>query len=76
MGIYVKNHKSTNQNLYLGKMKLLNNLLGIFVYYVMFYVILLIPDQEFTLEKVSYSLILALFFGILNEIHRDLNKTA
>ena len=56
-------------------MKLLNNLLGIFVYYVMFYVILLIPDQEFTLEKVSYSLILALFFGILNEIHRDLNKT-
>ena len=50
----------------------LRNLVGLFVYFVLFFLILYteVPFKE----CVIYSTILSLFFGILNEIHSDLTK--
>ena len=49
------------------------NLLGIAVYAVLFLILILLMDLgESVRFNIGLSLILALFFGILNEIHRDL----
>ena len=60
----------------LGKImnKSLSNLVGIFVYAIMFVVLLWIYNPDLKIrEYIGLSLILALFFGILNEIIR-INK--
>lgn len=51
--------------------KFLSNLVGIFVYAIMFVVLLWIYNPDLKVrEYIGLSLILALFFGILNEIIR------
>ena len=56
----------------------LYNLLGIAVYAVLFLILILLIDLgrsvKFDIGDIGLSLILSLFFGILNEIHRDLTK--
>ena len=53
----------------------LGNLLGIAVYAVLFLILILLMDLGKSVRfDIGLSLILALFFGILNEIHRDLTK--
>jgi hypothetical protein len=53
----------------------LGNLLGIAVYAVLFLILILLMDLSKSVRfNIGLSLILALFFGILNEIHRDLTK--
>ena len=53
---------------------LANNLLGLLVYWIMFSVILFLGSDEFDKEEISIAAILSLFFGILNELHRDLKS--
>ena len=51
------------------------NLLGIAIYTVLFLILILLMDLGKSVRfNIGLSLILALFFGILNEIHRDLTK--
>ena len=51
--------------------KFLSNLVGIFVYAIMFVVLLWVYNPDLKIrEYIGLSLILALFFGILNEIIR------
>lgn len=53
----------------------LGNLQGIAVYAVLFLILILLMDLGKSVRfDIGLSLILALFFGILNEIHRDLTK--
>lgn len=53
----------------------LGNLFGIAVYAVLFLILILLMDLGKSVRfDIGLSLILALFFGILNEIHRDLTK--
>ena len=53
----------------------LGNLLEMAVYTVLFLILILLMDLGKSVRfDIGLSLILALFFGILNEIHRDLTK--
>lgn len=53
----------------------LSNLPGLLVYVVLFLLLILLMDLGKSLRfEFGLSLILALFFGMLNEIHRDLTK--
>ena len=53
----------------------LGNLLGIAVYAVLFLILILLMDLDKSVRfDIGLSLILALFFGILNEIHRELTE--
>jgi hypothetical protein len=53
----------------------LDNLLRIAVYNVLFLILILLMDLGKSVRfDIGLSLILALFFGILNEIHRDLTE--
>ena len=51
----------------------LGNFLGLLIYVILFLLIILLMDLDKSIRfEFGLSLILALFFGILNEIHRDL----
>jgi len=53
----------------------LGNLLRIAIYAVLFLILTLLIDLGKSVRfNIGLSLIFALFFGILNEIHRDFNK--
>ena len=54
--------------------KIIGNFIGIFIYVILFWAILAVVYGPGSKETIAYSFILGLFFGMLNEIHRDLQK--
>lgn len=54
--------------------KMIENFIGIAVYVILFWLILAFVYGPKSEKTIGFSFILALFFGILNEIHRDLQK--